>query len=69
VHLIAEEAKKAKTLSDAVLASLKKIKGAYALAIMSTDEPDTMLQQEKMLPSFIGLGENEHYIAMMSLQL
>ncbi len=63
VHLIAEEAKKAKTLSDAVLASLKKIKGAYALAIMSTDEPDTMIAARKNAPLLIGIGENEHYIA------
>lgn len=63
VHLIAEESKTAESLAQAVLNTLKKIKGAYALGVISTKEPDTMIAARKNAPLLIGIGENEHYIA------
>ena len=63
VHLITDEYKTTKSLPDAVLSALKKIKGAYALVIISTEAPDTIIAARKNAPLLIGIGEHEHYVA------
>ena len=42
---------------------LEKIRGAYALGIMCTDHPDTLVAVRKDCPLLIGLGKGENYIA------
>lgn len=42
---------------------IKRIRGSYALGILCTDYPDTLLAVRKDSPMIIGLGENENYIA------
>ena len=42
---------------------LEKIRGAYALGIMCTDHPDTLVAARKDCPLLIGLGKGENYIA------
>lgn len=50
-----------------LLESVKKlvhvIKGAYALAIISNDEPDRIIAVRKESPLIVGVGRNEHFIA------
>ena len=63
VHLIAEEKKTSKDMKSAVQNALKKIKGAYALCIISLDEPDKIIIARKNAPLLIGVGEGENFIA------
>lgn len=42
---------------------LEKIRGAYALGILCTDHPDTLIAVRKDCPLLIGLGKGENYIA------
>ena len=42
---------------------VKKLKGAYALAIVSTREPDKILLARKEAPLVIGIGEGENFAA------
>src|SRR5213082_55694 len=47
----------------AVRGALKRIKGAYALAMFSTDDPELLVGARLNAPLVVGLGENEYYIA------
>lgn len=42
---------------------VKKLKGAYALAIVSTRDPDKILLARKEAPLVIGIGEGENFAA------
>ena len=50
-------------LEDAVLKTLKQIKGAYALAIVCKNDPNKIVIAKKSSPLVIGIGENEYFIA------
>ena len=47
----------------AVRAALKRIHGAYALAMFSTDDPELLIGARLNAPLVVGLGEHEYYIA------
>ena len=47
----------------AVRAALKRIKGAYALAMFSSDDPELLVGARLNAPLVVGLGEGEYYIA------
>jgi glutamine---fructose-6-phosphate transaminase (isomerizing) len=47
----------------AVRAALKRIHGAYALAMFSSDDPDLLVGARLNAPLVVGLGEREYYIA------
>jgi glucosamine--fructose-6-phosphate aminotransferase (isomerizing) len=47
----------------AVRAALKRIHGAYALAMFSTDDPELLIGARLNAPLVVGLGEDEYYIA------
>lgn len=51
------------TLEDAVRVALTKVVGAYAIVIMSVEEPDKLIAARKGSPMVIGLGQGEYYIA------
>jgi glucosamine--fructose-6-phosphate aminotransferase (isomerizing) len=50
-------------LLNAVKLTLKKLDGAYALGIMSADQPDTLIACRKGSPLVIGIGFGEYFIA------
>ncbi|MGZ8237666.1 MAG: glutamine--fructose-6-phosphate transaminase (isomerizing) [Methylobacter sp.] len=50
-------------LLSAVKKTVKKLEGAYALGIMSVDEPDTLIACRKGSPLVIGVGIGEYFIA------
>lgn len=50
-------------LVGAVRKVLKRVKGAYALGIVSSDRPDRLVAVRKDSPLLIGLGEGENFIA------
>src|SRR6195256_6152858 len=47
----------------AVRAALKRIHGAYALAMFSTDDPELLIGARLNAPLVVGLGDKECYIA------
>jgi len=47
----------------AVRAALKRIRGAYALAMFSADDPELLVGARLNAPLVVGLGEEEYYIA------
>ncbi|MDD2722475.1 MAG: glutamine--fructose-6-phosphate transaminase (isomerizing) [Methylovulum sp.] len=50
-------------LLDAVKQTVQKLEGAYALGIISADEPDTLIACRKGSPLVIGVGIGEYFIA------
>jgi glucosamine--fructose-6-phosphate aminotransferase (isomerizing) len=50
-------------LLSAVKHTVKKLEGAYALGIMSANEPDTLIACRKGSPLVIGVGIGEYFIA------
>jgi glucosamine--fructose-6-phosphate aminotransferase (isomerizing) len=64
-HLIEENFKKnpSLTLTEAVAESMKRLCGSYALAIVSTKEPDKIICARNESPLVIGINENASYCA------
>ncbi|HEU5208703.1 MAG TPA: glutamine--fructose-6-phosphate transaminase (isomerizing) [Longimicrobiales bacterium] len=60
VHLI--EDTKADTLEERVAAALGLVVGAYAIAVMSADEPGRIVVARRGSPVLIGVGEAEYFI-------
>jgi glucosamine--fructose-6-phosphate aminotransferase (isomerizing) len=50
-------------LVEAVRIALSKVVGAYALVILSKDNPDQLIAARKGSPLVIGLGEKEYFVA------
>ncbi|NHA06734.1 glutamine--fructose-6-phosphate transaminase (isomerizing) [Mucilaginibacter sp. HC2] len=50
-------------LREAVRVALNKVIGAYAIVIMSADEPDQLIAARKGSPMVIGVGKGEYFIA------
>ncbi len=50
-------------LEEAVRIALNQVTGAYAIAILSEDDPDTMIVARKGSPMVIGVGEDEFFVA------
>ncbi len=61
-HLIEETLKTESTLFEAVRVATKQLRGAYALGVISPDEPDTLIAARKGSPLIIGLGLGENFI-------
>lgn len=51
------------SLLEAVLEAIQDFEGAYALGVIATDEPDTLIAARKGSPLVIGIGIGEHFIA------
>src|SRR6476660_6773707 len=47
----------------AVRAALKRIHGAYALAMFSSDDPDLLVGARLNAPLVVGLGDDEYWVA------
>jgi len=50
-------------LKDAVLQTLKNLKGSFALGVISKDEPERIIAARKESPLILGIGEGENFIA------
>ena len=60
-HLVEEHYKG--DLTTAVQESLLHVRGSYAIAVISDNEPDTIVAARKDSPMIVGLGNNENFIA------
>ena len=50
-------------IKTAVLNTLCRLKGSYALGILCLDSPNTLIAAKSFSPLIIGIGENENYIS------
>ncbi len=62
-HLIEEGVKSGLSLAEAVREAAKRLDGSYALAVVSTREPDKIVCARKESPLVVGLSEGEVFCA------
>jgi glucosamine--fructose-6-phosphate aminotransferase (isomerizing) len=62
-HLIVREREKGLSLEDAVRESLRRVRGSYALAVVSADSPGTIVGARKESPLILGVGKGEYFLA------
>ncbi|MEX0870856.1 MAG: glutamine--fructose-6-phosphate transaminase (isomerizing), partial [Aquisalimonadaceae bacterium] len=51
------------SLLEAVLSAIPDLEGAYALAVLSTDDPGRLIATRRGSPLVIGVGIGEHFLA------
>jgi glucosamine--fructose-6-phosphate aminotransferase (isomerizing) len=64
-HLVAREldGNKAQSLEQAVIATLKRVEGAYGLVFLDSKNPDQLVVARNGSPIVLGLGESEMFVA------
>ena len=62
-HLIEECNHNNGDITSAVKEAIKKLKGAFALGIITSDDPQTLIAVRVGSPLIIGVGEGEYFIA------
>jgi glucosamine--fructose-6-phosphate aminotransferase (isomerizing) len=62
-HLIADEVKAGKELPAAVRAALSRVRGTYALAVLSDRSPGMLVAAKNASPLVVGLGQGANFIA------
>ncbi len=69
VHLIHNCKKEADSLVDAVRCAMSQLEGAFAIAVIDTEVPDTIIAARQGSPLVIGIGIGENFIASDQLAL
>lgn len=69
VHLIHKNYSRTKDLLQAVRATVKELRGAYALGIISKQHPGRLIAVRQGCPLVIGKGQGENFIASDPLAL
>src|SRR3989344_4834625 len=62
-HLIEDAYKKTLNLEQAVQSALRKLRGTYGLAVISSLEPERIIAARMGSPIVIGFGEGENFVA------
>ncbi|MDQ3803931.1 MAG: glutamine--fructose-6-phosphate transaminase (isomerizing) [Acidobacteriota bacterium] len=62
-HLIEENLKTEESFEEAVRLATRELRGIFALSIISTDEPDTIIAVRQGPPVVVGLGDGEFFVA------
>ncbi|MCP3869073.1 MAG: glutamine--fructose-6-phosphate transaminase (isomerizing) [Gammaproteobacteria bacterium] len=62
-HLLASELERDPDLLQAVRATMSRLVGAYALAVVNPDDPDRMVVARVGSPLVVGIGKDENFIA------
>lgn len=61
--LISYEVSRGKKLFEAVKDALRRVHGAYGIAVISADEPDTLVAARYGSPLVAGIGDDEYFVA------
>ncbi len=62
-HLIEEYLKQDSSFEQAVRSAVRELRGIFALSIINSDEPDTIIAVRQGPPVVIGLGDREFFVA------
>ncbi|QRN95385.1 glutamine--fructose-6-phosphate transaminase (isomerizing) [Archangium violaceum] len=62
-HLISDELKRGVDLPDAVRAAIAQVKGTYALAVVTTSDPNRIVCTKDSSPMVLGLGQGQNFVA------
>lgn len=62
-HLIAHNLKSEKQLEDAVRTTLKRLQGAFAIAVLHKSAPDRLIGARRDSPLVVGYGDGEYFLA------
>lgn len=62
-HLVESLRKTGKDLYEATRAAVAQLEGAYAIAVVSAETPDTLIVARKGAPLLLGLGDGETFAA------
>lgn len=68
-HLLQDNLKQSDSLLEALKRSIKRLRGAYGLATVCTDEPENIVVARSGSPLVIGIGIDENFIASDQLAL
>ncbi|HWY23865.1 MAG TPA: glutamine--fructose-6-phosphate transaminase (isomerizing), partial [Nevskia sp.] len=68
-HLIHYHRRTAEDLLGAVRIAVRQLSGAYAIAVMSRQEPDTLVAARQGNPLAIGVADGAHYVASDAVAL
>ncbi len=68
-HLIESLLTEGRSLLDAVRLAIKQLDGAYAIGVMSRDEPDRLIGARVGSPLVVGIGIGENFLASDALAL
>ena len=68
-HLVHYYLQKHGDLRSAVTQTIARLEGAYALGVISEDQPDTIIAARSGSPLVIGVGIDEHFIASDQMAL
>jgi glucosamine--fructose-6-phosphate aminotransferase (isomerizing) len=68
-HLVTEEMKKGKKPAQAVAATLKQLRGAFALGFLFSGEDDLLIGARKGSPLAVGYGDGEMYLGSDAIAL
>ena len=64
IHMVAEFLHDGcSSLAEAVRCTLSEVTGTYGIAVISADEPGTIVAAKKGSPLILGIGKNEHVVA------
>lgn len=63
VHLIGENLQEGMSLVEAVRSCTQRLIGAYALGVIASDYPQTLVAAKQGSPLVVGLGQGENFIA------
>ncbi len=63
VNLVSREIRQGKDLLEAVKETTSMLEGAYAIGVVSADEPDRLVGARHGSPLVVGIGDGESYIA------
>ncbi len=63
VHLVEEKLKETGDIKKAFFKALKELKGAYAVGLISSENPDFILVARNQSPVVIGIGDGENFLA------
>ncbi len=62
-HLVEDGIKRQESLLDAVRDAVKKLRGSFAICVISSLEPDKVVCVRKDSPLIIGIGDGENFVA------
>ena len=69
LKLLVQERTESKSLQDAIFSALEKVRGAFAMGILTEEEPDYLYVIKHGSPMVLGLGNQEAFFASDAIPL